>query len=94
MIKLAIPRICPGRHFALRTVYIIVACVLSVFDIEPALDEDGKPQLPIPEFDTSIVRYVFATGAHVVTMMTDPCDITSGFLNLSNVRSNPVLMTP
>jgi len=51
-------RICPGRYLALRTVYLVVACVLSVFDIGPVLDEDGNPQIPRIEFDGASVRYV------------------------------------
>jgi hypothetical protein len=66
---LATPRICPGRHFALRTVYIIVACVLTVFDIEPALDEDGNLQLPKVEFDCTLIRYVLLLVL-VVVMLT------------------------
>jgi len=49
-------RICPGRHFALQTVYLVVACVLSAFSIEPALGEDGTPQVPKPEFGGLTVR--------------------------------------
>ena len=39
-------------------VYLVVACVLSVFNIEPSLDEDGKPQVPEAEFGSLGVRYV------------------------------------
>ena len=49
-------RICPGKHLALRTVYLVVACVLSAFDIGPALDEDGNPQMPNAEFDDVLIR--------------------------------------
>jgi len=52
-------RICPGKHFALRMVYLAIACVLSVFDISPVLDDDGTPRLPKIEFDNATVRYVF-----------------------------------
>jgi len=52
-------RICPGRYLGLRTVYLVVACVLSVFDIGPALDENGNSQWPKPKYDTDTVRYVF-----------------------------------
>jgi len=55
---LIISRICPGRHFALRTAYLVITCVLSVFNIEPALDDDGNPQVPKAEYESSIVRYV------------------------------------
>jgi len=73
MITLVIPRICPGGHFALRTVYLVVACVLSAFNIEPALDEDGNPQSPKAEFHCAgvIVRYVFlGSPILVVAMLT------------------------
>ncbi|KAM5536771.1 hypothetical protein V8D89_009489 [Ganoderma adspersum] len=36
-------RICPGRHFALASLFINVASVLHGFDITPPLDEDGRP---------------------------------------------------
>ena len=66
-----IPRICPGRHFALRTVYLVVVCVLSVFNVSPALDEDGNPQMPKVEFDSLLVRYVFVViSIHAVRMLT------------------------
>ena len=51
-------RICLGKQFALQTVYLVIATVLSAFDIEPALDDDGNPQMPKPEFDSATVRYV------------------------------------
>ncbi|KAF9645995.1 cytochrome P450 [Thelephora ganbajun] len=49
-------RICPGRHFSLRTLYLNIACVLSVFDIEAPLGEDGKPQPLSGEFDKAAIR--------------------------------------
>ena len=36
-------RICPGRHFADNSLFIIVARVLHTLDIEPPLDGDGNP---------------------------------------------------
>ena len=52
-------RICPGKQLALRIVYLVVACVLSVFDIGPVLDADGNPRMPKIEFGGTVVRYVF-----------------------------------
>jgi len=52
-------RICPGKYFALRTVYMVVACVLSVFDIGPVLDEDGTPRIPEIDFGSASIRCVF-----------------------------------
>ncbi|PFH48808.1 hypothetical protein AMATHDRAFT_149066 [Amanita thiersii Skay4041] len=36
-------RACPGRFFSDASLFIIVASVLSVFDILPPVDEDGRP---------------------------------------------------
>ena len=36
-------RICPGRHFAMASLFINVASVLHTLDITPALDADGRP---------------------------------------------------
>ncbi|OJT13611.1 O-methylsterigmatocystin oxidoreductase [Trametes pubescens] len=36
-------RLCPGRHFALESLFITVASVLHVFDIGLPLDADGAP---------------------------------------------------
>ena len=52
-------RVCPSRQLALRTVYLVVACVLSIFDVSPVLDVDGNPRMPKIEFGGAIVRYVF-----------------------------------
>lgn len=38
-----ISRICPGRYFALDTLFVNVACVLHVFDIQPPIGDDGLP---------------------------------------------------
>jgi len=39
-------RICPGRHFALRFLFLTIARTLAVFDISACLDEDGNPIVP------------------------------------------------
>ena len=65
-----LPRTCPGRRFALRTLYIVIACALSAFNIEPALDEDGNSQPPKAEFNTRFLRYVFlGTSVCVLTIV-------------------------
>ena len=63
MISLVFARICPGRRFTLRTVYLIVSCVLSAFDIEPTLDEDGNPQIPKAEFRSGFFRCVLLVSS-------------------------------
>lgn len=39
-------RICPGRHFVLRVLFLAVARILATFDISKSLDEDGNPIVP------------------------------------------------
>ena len=71
IIALVFARVCPGRHFALRTVYLVVASVLSAFDIEPTLDEDGNPKMPKAEFNSLLVRYVFlASSTLAITVLS------------------------
>ena len=36
-------RICPGRHLADASLFIVVASVLHTLNIEPPLDEYGQP---------------------------------------------------
>lgn len=45
-------RICPGRHFASSSLFIIVATVLACFDIGP-LDAQGKPTERVDEAFTT-----------------------------------------
>jgi hypothetical protein len=37
---------CAGRHFAANSLFIVVACILKVFDIAKAKDANGK-EIPI-----------------------------------------------
>jgi hypothetical protein len=38
--------ICPGLHFADASMFVTVACVLATFNIEKALDENGREIVP------------------------------------------------
>jgi len=76
-------RICPGSQFALQTVYLVVACMLSVFNIEPVLDEDGNPQLPKVEFDSIILRdpkpfncTIKPRSKDAIKLVRETCDLT------------------
>lgn len=44
-------RICPGRFMALDSMWITIACVLSMFEISKAVDEDGYEITPDVEYD-------------------------------------------
>lgn len=48
-------RICPGRHFANRIVFLTVATVLATFDIEPGLNDKGEVESEF-KFREGIVR--------------------------------------
>ena len=43
-------RICPGRYFAARVLFLTVAHTLATFDISKCLDEDGNPIVPKREY--------------------------------------------
>lgn len=43
-------RMCPGRHFALRALWMSIAHFLFVFDIEKAVDDEGRVIEPSGEF--------------------------------------------
>ncbi|KAJ7116496.1 cytochrome P450 [Mycena epipterygia] len=48
-------RACPGRHMASDTLWIMVASMLSVFDITKAVDKDGSPIDPPPGHVSELV---------------------------------------
>jgi len=48
-------RICPGRHFALRVIFLTIAHILAVFDISKCLDEDGNPIVPDGEYSLGLI---------------------------------------
>ncbi|KDR70118.1 hypothetical protein GALMADRAFT_144803 [Galerina marginata CBS 339.88] len=48
-------RFCPGRHMGEAQVWVSIACILSVFDISPALDEAGRPIEVTPAFSPGMI---------------------------------------
>ena len=48
-------RICPGRYFAADTIWIAMAHILATFDIEKAIDKDGKEIEPSGEYTAGIL---------------------------------------
>lgn len=51
-------RLCPGRHLALSSVWIVVATVLATFHIAKAKDEYGKEIDVSGDYTDGLVRYV------------------------------------
>ncbi|KZS97164.1 cytochrome P450 [Sistotremastrum niveocremeum HHB9708] len=50
-------RICPGRHFAMKSIYISVATILAVFDISSPLDDAGDPIPPDTEYGGGLIGH-------------------------------------
>ena len=60
-------RICPGRHFANDTLFLLLASVLSVYNISPALDDAGNPtEVDADSPGAGILLYVFTTTEYRV----------------------------
>ena len=51
-------RACPGRHFAMASLFIYAASVLQVFDVRPKKDAHGTPKNIIPDMVSGVVTYV------------------------------------
>jgi len=52
-------RACPGKHFAEGTLFAIISTILATCNILPALNEEGNPVLPVPEYTANgIITYV------------------------------------
>jgi hypothetical protein len=52
--------ICPGRYFADNSVWIVIATILSIFEIQRVKDELGNDIIPPVAFDTGLARYVLS----------------------------------
>ena len=50
-------RICPGRHLACASIWIGIASVLAMFDLEKVVDEKGEVIEPSGEYTSGLVRY-------------------------------------
>ncbi|KAF4586172.1 hypothetical protein EYR38_010446 [Pleurotus pulmonarius] len=48
-------RICPGRHFAHSSVWLVAANIIATMELSPAVDSDGKPTPVLPEFSSGFV---------------------------------------
>ncbi|KAL7284540.1 hypothetical protein ACG7TL_001832 [Trametes sanguinea] len=50
-------RICPGRHFAEASLFLMIASILHTVTIEPALDEHGNPIQPEAKMTYGVISY-------------------------------------
>jgi len=56
-------RICPGKHVAYDSVWLVVSSLLAAFDISKAMGEDGHVIEPSGEYTTGTLWYVFVSCA-------------------------------
>jgi hypothetical protein len=59
-----ISRICPGRHMATDSLWIVIASILATFDISKAIGDDGRVVEPSYEYVSALVRSVFFIPVH------------------------------
>ena len=45
---------CPGKHFAENSLYILASCLLAVYDITPPVDDQGNSIELKPEFTSAL----------------------------------------
>ncbi|EKM58562.1 uncharacterized protein PHACADRAFT_253005 [Phanerochaete carnosa HHB-10118-sp] len=50
-------RICPGRHFAMESIWIAMVHILAMYDIEKLVDDTGKVVEPSGEYTSGLVVY-------------------------------------
>ena len=64
-------RICPGRWMALDSIWLAIASILCVYDIQKVLDENGKPVVPQAAYTSALLsrplpfqcRFIFRSEA-------------------------------
>lgn len=52
-------RICPGRHMAYDSLWLTIASLLSVFNIEKTKDENGQDVTPAGEYYYGFTWYAY-----------------------------------
>ncbi|KAF9460008.1 cytochrome P450 [Collybia nuda] len=50
-------RICPGRHLAESSLWLVIASILATFEISPAVDDSGRPIIPKMDFTSGVMRH-------------------------------------
>jgi hypothetical protein len=53
-------RICPGRHLADKSLWIVMATMLSVLKISKAKDKNGEDITPEIAFEVALTVYVLS----------------------------------
>ncbi|KAI1797845.1 CyP450 monooxygenase [Ganoderma leucocontextum] len=64
-------RVCPGRHFAIASIYIYAASILHVYNISPKRDASGKPMAIQPDMVSGVVTYPKKFKCDITPRSTD-----------------------
>ena len=83
----------PCKRVGLQIVYLVVACVLSTFNIDPPLDEMGILKRPKPNSTVFSFGMLSGTSFRVMAVLTSR-GVNSGIPSLSNVRLHLGLNVP
>ena len=59
MQRLTWDRICPGRYLAQSTMWLVIASILTTFDICKPVDAGGEEFDPPIEFETTLTRSIY-----------------------------------
>ncbi|KAJ8501509.1 hypothetical protein ONZ45_g12126 [Pleurotus djamor] len=71
-------RVCPGRHLAESLLWLSLASILTVFDILPAVDESGSPQLPTVDFTSGVMSRPLPFRCQIVPRSKDSLSLIHG----------------
>ncbi|KAF9456686.1 cytochrome P450 [Collybia nuda] len=50
-------RVCPGKHLADASLFMLVASTLSMFKISPAKDKNEMPIIPVPNYQPGVISH-------------------------------------
>ncbi|EKM55851.1 uncharacterized protein PHACADRAFT_195903 [Phanerochaete carnosa HHB-10118-sp] len=72
-------RMCPERHFALESVWIAIASLLAVYNIEKAVDELGRVVEPSGEYISGALWYVTRISESSCSVVSYPLPFDASF---------------
>ncbi|KAJ7837531.1 cytochrome P450 [Mycena olivaceomarginata] len=84
-------RLCPGRFLAFDTLWIIVATMLTVYDISKEIDETGKVKEPCAEFTPHLLSHPMPFGCSIIprTPGRSPADCADGDTHMTTATAHP-----
>ncbi|KAF9645498.1 CyP450 monooxygenase [Thelephora ganbajun] len=71
-------RVCPGRHFALRLLFLTVARTLATFDVSKCLDGDGNPIVPDGKYTPGVISHPLPFRSDIKPRSTHALSLIEG----------------